>query len=148
MAHSGDIHLVVIIILCNIRRLTVGWERFQKIASVLRRGDRVGEGDEVAAGVLDAEFLHAVESRADRHGDLHIFHCQEDGIEVVDFHSRDTWGLFGLPRTWMTARLFLRWRRFGTLLRRRLFEMPQNRGCCRQGLRWSLRSRGDRPRKE
>ncbi len=40
----------------------------------------------MAAGVLDAEFLHAVESGADRHDDLHIFHCREDGIEVVDFH--------------------------------------------------------------
>jgi hypothetical protein len=30
---------------------------------VLRGGDLLGEGDEVAAGVLDGEFLHATEGR-------------------------------------------------------------------------------------
>ncbi len=52
--------------------------------ALLRRGDGLGEGDEVAAGALDAEFVHAVKGSADGHDDFHVLHGREDGIEIVD----------------------------------------------------------------
>src|ERR1700704_6608905 len=51
-----------------------------------RRGGGLGEGDEVAGGVLDGEFFHAVEGGADGHDDFHVFHGGENGVEVIDLH--------------------------------------------------------------
>ena len=41
---------------------------------MLRRSGGLGEGDEVAGGVLDGEFAHAVEGGAVGHDFLHVFH--------------------------------------------------------------------------
>lgn len=46
-------------------------------------GYGLGEGDEVAAGILDAEFAHAVKRGADRHDDFHILHGSEHSVEIV-----------------------------------------------------------------
>jgi hypothetical protein len=45
-------------------------------ALVFRRRGRLGEGDEVAARVLDREFAHAVEGGAFGHDLLDVFHCR------------------------------------------------------------------------
>jgi hypothetical protein len=50
-------------------RSPIGWRLL-----VLRRGNWLGKGDEVAARVLDAEFFHAVEGGANRHHDFHVLH--------------------------------------------------------------------------
>ncbi len=44
------------------------------LGSVLGRGHGLGKGDEVAAGVLDREFLHAVEGSAHGHDHSYVFH--------------------------------------------------------------------------
>ena len=55
---------------------------------MLRGGDGLGEGDEMAAGILDAEFAHAVEGLSNGHDDSCVLHGCEDGIEVVDFQVK------------------------------------------------------------
>src|SRR6266496_3280198 len=52
----------------------------------VRRGDGLGEGDEVAAGVLNAEFAHAVEGGAEGHDDFHVLHGGEHSVEIFNFH--------------------------------------------------------------
>jgi hypothetical protein len=53
-------------------------------SSVLGSNDGLGEGYEVAAGVLDGKFFHAVERGADGHDEFCIFHGSEDGVEIVN----------------------------------------------------------------
>src|SRR5438876_9103968 len=59
-----------------------GWQS----ASVLRRGHRLGRGDEVASGVLDAEFAHAVEGGADVHDNSDVFHGGKHSVQVINLH--------------------------------------------------------------
>src|SRR5256885_2956563 len=59
-----------------------GWQS----ASVLRRGHRLGESNEVASGVLDAEFAHAVKGGADGHDNFHVFHGGKHSVQVINLH--------------------------------------------------------------
>src|SRR6267143_5375314 len=67
----------------------------QDCASVLWSSDALGEGDEVAAGVLDAEFTHAVEGGAEGHDDFYVFRGGEDGVDIVDLHVEIGWAPAG-----------------------------------------------------
>src|SRR6266852_5241882 len=63
---------------------------------VLRGGYLLGKRDEVAAGVLDAEFFHAVKGSTDGHDDFHVFHGRQHGVEIAHLDIKIGGTLSGL----------------------------------------------------
>src|SRR5438552_18363348 len=60
-----------------------GWQS----ASVLRRGHRMGERKEVASGLLDAEFAHAVKGGADGQDNFHVFDGRNHSVHVISLQA-------------------------------------------------------------
>lgn len=48
----------------------------------------VGEGDEVAGGIFDADFARAIKSSAFRHIDIHASGHGFDGCKIIDFQVK------------------------------------------------------------
>src|SRR4029077_16186314 len=76
------------------------------LALFLRRGDSLRESDEMTSGILDTEFLHAVEGGAHGHDDFHVFHGREHGVEIVHLHIKIC-GTFSGLRNHGRLRVFL-----------------------------------------